>query len=83
MPGEQLPIIATFEGGLKGYFMTWHKLFLCHTIGINLEKLDLFMSQFYFYFLKLEFNKFYTFNTFFKYPKDSKIVTWHKNKFFF
>ena len=47
MPGEQLPIIATFEGGgHKGYFMTWHKLFLCHTIRVNLEELDLFMYQF-------------------------------------
>ena len=46
MPGEQLPIIATFEGGHNGYFMTWHKLFLCHTIRVNLEELDLFMYQF-------------------------------------
>ena len=53
MPGEQLPIIATFDGGgHTGYFKTWDKLVLCHTIRINLEKLDLFISQFFFYFFK-------------------------------
>ena len=50
MPGEQLPIIANFEGGQKRYFMTWHKLFLLHTIRVNI-RVNLI-------------NKFYTFSTF-------------------
>ena len=57
MPGAQLPIIATFEGGHKGYFMTGHKLFLCHGIKINLEILDIFISKFDLLFLKLKFNQ--------------------------
>ena len=56
MPGEQLPIKATLEGGYKGFFMIWHKLFLNLAIRINLEKLDLFMTQFCLYFFKLKFN---------------------------
>jgi len=35
MPGEQLQITATFEGSIRGYFMTWHKLFLCPALRIR------------------------------------------------